>query len=53
MRKRLLEAKGGLVARPGKRSRMHLVFSDLAFEDLAWFVPTDPKLAKKIVALLE
>ena len=32
---------------------MRLVFDDLAFEDLAWFVSKYPKLAKKIMALIQ
>jgi toxin YoeB len=32
---------------------MRLVFDDHAFEDLAWFVSKNPKLAKRIVALIQ
>ncbi|MGM0758553.1 MAG: Txe/YoeB family addiction module toxin [Thermodesulfobacteriota bacterium] len=32
---------------------MRLVFDDHAFDDLAWFVSRDPKLAKKVVALIQ
>ncbi|WP_027370352.1 Txe/YoeB family addiction module toxin [Desulfovermiculus halophilus] len=32
---------------------MRLVFDDHAFEDLAWFMSRDPKLAKKVVALIQ
>ena len=32
---------------------MRLVFDDHAFDDLAWFVARDPKLAKKIVVLIQ
>jgi toxin YoeB len=32
---------------------MRLAFDDHAFDDLAWFVSRDPKLAKKIVALIQ
>ncbi len=32
---------------------MRLVFDDHAFEDLAWFVSKDPKLAKKSMTLIQ
>ena len=32
---------------------MRLVFDDHAFEDLSWFVSHDPKLAKKIMSLIQ
>jgi len=32
---------------------MRLVFDENAFEDLAWFVSNDPKLAKKIISLVQ
>ncbi len=32
---------------------MRLVFDDHAFDDLDWFVSRDPKLAKKVVALIQ
>lgn len=32
---------------------MRLVFDEHALDDLAWFVSRDPKLAKKIVALIQ
>jgi toxin YoeB len=30
-----------------------LVFDENAFEDLAWWVAKDPKLAKKVIALIQ
>jgi len=31
---------------------MRLVFDENAFEDLAWWISTDPQKAKKIVSLI-
>jgi toxin YoeB len=32
---------------------MRLVFDDHAFEDLAWWLSTEPKVAKKIISLIQ
>ena len=32
---------------------MRLVFDDNAFEDLAWWMSTDPRKAKKIISLIQ